>query len=132
MADNVEFIPPTKEIEMDCPVKPVGWRVVVRPYRPEEKSAGGLVMPEEVLDNTEILTYVGQIVAMGNLAFTAKTRSGIDMAQVEPRPKVGDWVMYGTYGGQKLSLRNGNNYIVMNDDGIMAIARDPNEFRIYV
>jgi co-chaperonin GroES (HSP10) len=132
MSTQTVFVKPDSDVVPDIPVKPLGWRVLIRPYRPDDTSAGGIAIPEEALEATEILTFIGQIVDMGNLAFTAKTRSGILMADIEPKPQVGDWVMYGQYGGQNLRLRNGQKYVMMNDDGIMGVARDPKEFLIYL
>lgn len=133
MTNEVVFVKPEDDVlEVDCPIKPLGWRVVVRPYRPEKFTEGGIELPEEALDNAQILTFVGQIVDMGNKAFTAVTRAGIDMSEIEPRPKVGDWVLYGSYGGQKIVLKNQTEYRLMNDDAIMAVARDPKEFLIYL
>jgi co-chaperonin GroES (HSP10) len=76
------------------------------------------------------LTYVGQIVAMGSECYKLTTRSGIDMSKIEPKPKVGDWIMFGTYGGQTIRTNTGTKYLVMNDDGIMGIVPDPTAFRV--
>lgn len=126
------FKAPDKEIEAELPITPIGWRVVVRPFRPKSVTAGGIELPEEAIESEELLTYVGQIVAMGDQCFTAVTRSGIDLSTMANKPKVGDWIMYGTYGGQKLVTKTGTKYLVMNDDGIMGIVKDPASFRAYL
>jgi co-chaperonin GroES (HSP10) len=120
------------EFGIDVPITPLGWRVLIQPYQPDPMSEGGIAIPEEAIDNTRILTSVGRIVAMGNKAFTAKTRAGIDMSEIEPMPKVGDWVVFGAYGGLKITRRNGTEYRLLNDDAIMAIARNPKELQFYV
>ena len=101
-------------------------------HKPKTTSAGGIQLPEEALESEELLTYVGQVVAMGDQCFTAVTRSGIDMSKIADKPKVGDWVMYGTYGGQKIVTKTGTKYLVMNDDSIMCIVKDPASFRAYL
>ena len=80
----------------------------------------------------KLLSCVGQIVAMGDQCFKAVTRSGIELSKIEPKPKVGDWIVYGTYGGQNIELKTGEKYLVMNDDGIMGLVPDPRVFRAYI
>lgn len=120
------------DIEAELPIMPIGWRVLVRPYEAPTHSAGGIELPEEAKMSEEHLTYVGQIVAMGDQCYKAVTRSGIELDKLELKPKVGDWIMYGTYGGQKVITKAGAKYLVMNDDGIMGIVKDPTSFRAYL
>ena len=129
---EVAFEKPSQDIDVDLPVIPVGWRVLIRPFEPPSESAGGIVLPDEAKQSEEHLTYVGQIVAMGSECYKIVTRSGIDMSQIDPKPKVGDWIMYGTYGGQKIVTKAGTKYLMMNDDGIMGIVKDPASFRAYI
>lgn len=129
---EVAFTKPAKDIEADLPVLPIGWRVLIRPYDPPDESAGGIVLPDEVKDAESLLSYVGQIVAMGDQCYKAVTRSGIELANMNPKPKVGDWIMYGTYGGQTIKTKSGTKYLMMNDDGIMGIVKDPHAFRVYI
>lgn len=128
---EVTFIQPDTEIEAELPVMPVGWRILVRPYEAKKQTAGGIELPDEVLESEQLLTYVGQIVAMGDLCYKAVTRSGISLADMEPKPKVGDWIMYGTYGGQTIITKAGTKYLLMNDDGVMGFVKDPATFRVY-
>lgn len=123
---------PEVEISAELPIVPIGWRVLIRPYEVSAQTASGLFLPDEVKESEDLLTYVGQIVAMGSECFKIVTRSGIDMSNIDPKPKVGDWIMYGTYGGQTIKTKAGVKYIVMNDDGIMGIAPDPSAFRAYI
>ena len=69
---------------------------------------------------------------MGSECYKAITRSGIEMSSIDPKPKVGDWIIYGTYGGQQVYMKSGVKYLLMNDDGIMGIIDDPAEFRAYL
>ena len=103
---EVAFREPDKEIAVELPLQPVGWRVLIRPYKPKETWGDQeIAIASEALESEELLTYIGQIVAMGDQCFKAVTRSGIDMSTIEPKPKVGDWVMYGTYGGQGIRMK---------------------------
>ena len=91
-----------------------------------------MIIPAEVLESEEYLSYVGQIVAMGSECYKAVSRSGIDMSNIDPKPEVGDWIMYGTYGGQTIRTKTGTKYLMMNDDSIMGIVDDPSVFRVYI
>lgn len=129
---TVDFVKPKTDIEPELPVVPVGWRVLLRCYEAPTKSAGGIDMPEEVMESEGLLSYVGKIVAMGSECYKLTTRSGIRMSDIEPKPKVGDWVMYGTYGGQSIITKTGAKYLIMNDDSIMGVVPDPAVFRVYI
>lgn len=131
--NDIAFREPEEEIEVQLPLQPVGWRVLIRPYKPKDTYGDSdIVIADEALESEELLTYVGQVVAMGDQCFKAVTRSGIDMSTIELKPKVGDWVMFGTYGGQSIQMKNGTKYLIMNDDGIMAVIDDPTQFRSYL
>ena len=128
---EVAFDKPVTDIKAQLPVVPVGWRVLIRPYE-APTHVGEIEMIDEVNESEDLLTYVGQIVAMGSECFKVITRSGIDMSKIDPKPKVGDWIMYGTYGGQSIRTKAGAKYMIMNDDGIMGIVPDPAAFRAYI
>jgi co-chaperonin GroES (HSP10) len=128
----VDFVKPESEVEASLPVTPIGWRILVRPFEAPTHSDGGIELPDDVKESEQLLSYVGQIVAMGSECYKVVTRSGIDMSQIDPKPKVGDWIMYGTYGGQTIKTKSGARYLMMNDDGIMGIVDDPYTFRVYI
>jgi len=129
---EVAFQKAEHDIDVELPIQPVGWRVLVRPFEPPTETAGGIALPAEARESEEYLTYVGQIVAMGDQCYKAVTRSGIELANMDPKPKVDDWIMYGTYGGQKVVTKAGTKYLMMNDDCIMGIVTDPASFRAYL
>jgi co-chaperonin GroES (HSP10) len=130
---EIAFEKPDQEVLPEIPVQPVGWRLLVRPYKPKDTWGDSeLLIADEALESEELLTCVGQVVAMGDQCFRAVTRSGIDLSKIEPKPQVGDWVMFGTYGGQKLTTKTGTKYLMMNDDGIMGIVKDPTSIRAYL
>jgi len=128
----VDFTQPDAAIDAELPIQPIGWRVLIRPYEVAAQSEHGIVYTDETKESEELLSYVGQIVAMGDQCYKVTTRSGINMADINPKPKVGDWIMYGTYGGQTIKTKAGAKYLIMNDDGIMGIVTDPHAFRVYI
>jgi co-chaperonin GroES (HSP10) len=130
---EVAFEAPKTDIEPVLPLTPVGWRVLIRPYEPKNTYGDSeIVIADAAMESEKLLSCVGQIVAMGDQCFKAVTRSGIELSKIEPKPKVGDWIVYGTYGGQNIELKTGEKYLVMNDDGIMGLVPDPRVFRAYI
>jgi co-chaperonin GroES (HSP10) len=115
------FAPRPFPTEMDL------WRVVLQIPQPPETSAGGLVMPTEYIDRKEFASYVGYVIDMGPLCYTAITRSGIDLSKAK-KCKVGDWVHFGKHDGEKFRTRDGTLFVVLTDTQILGRVNDPTEF----
>jgi chaperonin GroES len=91
-------------------VKPLADRVLVRPLDAEEKTAGGLFIP----DNAKEKPQKGEIVAVG----PGKTSdSG---AKIEMTLKAGDKVLYGKYSGTEVSV-DGNDYLILKESDVLAV-----------
>jgi len=131
MSGEVAFQEAENDIVAELPIHPVGWRVLIRPYDAPD-TVGDIAIPDEAKESEELLTYVGQVVAMGSECYKAVTRSGIELSKIDPKPKVGDWIIFGTYGGQVIRTKDGTKWLIMNDDGIMGIVDDPSVFRAYI
>lgn len=86
-------------------VKPLSDRVLVLPNSAEEKTAGGLFIP----DTAKEKPLSGKVVAVGP-----------GTKEVEMEVKVGDQVLYGKYAGQELSV-DGTDYLIMKQADILAI-----------
>lgn len=118
---------------------PAKWHITVMPVEPPKKSKGGIVLAGVTREAEAHLQIIGKIVAIGPLAFrswkfAADWRDYLRILFGRPvswAPKVGDWIVYGRYVGQRSEFR-GKRFIVMNDDEFNAIARSPEGFRIYV
>lgn len=91
-------------------VKPLADRVVVRPLEAEEKTAGGIIIP----DNAKEKPQKGEIVAVGEGKISDSGHK-IDMSL-----KKGDNVLYGKYSGTEVSIE-GEEYLIMRESDIMAI-----------
>ncbi|MBO7235315.1 MAG: co-chaperone GroES [Alistipes sp.] len=86
-------------------VKPLSDRVLVKPNPAEEKTAGGLFIP----DTAKEKPLMGKVVA-----------AGPGTADIKMEVKVGDVVMYGKYAGTEISYE-GEEYLVMKQADIMAV-----------
>lgn len=111
-------------------IKPVGWRVLVFPLEPPERTKGGLIMPDESKQNFEYLSYVGEVIAMGPSCYK-HPKFLKEYGGGEPWCKVGDWVAFGRYAGQDVRI-NGNRVRLVNDDEILGVAPNPRAILMYV
>lgn len=112
--------------------KPKGWRILIKPIEVQERTEGGLYLPEETKKAQEYLRYVGQVVAMGDLCYRhEKFRGEGDDPRHVPAPwcEVGDYVAHGQYSGQEVLVKTEDGvekYRLVNDDEILAVITDPN------
>lgn len=112
----------------------LGWKVIIQPKRGKTFSSGGIDITAAA-DAEAHLSYVGQVLAVGEAAFMACTKSGIDMSKWKVRPQVDDWVIHTPYAGIRIRRtgENEENWIVlMNDTDIQAIIDDPNDYYSWV
>jgi len=90
---------------MAIKIKPLADRVLVEPALAEEKTAGGIIIPDTAKEKPQ----KGKVIATGK------------GTKDEPiTVKVGDEVLYGKYAGTEISL-SGADYIIMRESDIFAI-----------
>ncbi len=113
---------------------PLGWKVIVKPKKALTTSEGGIDV-SAAADAESHLTYTGEILAIGEAAFTARTKSGIDMSAWKVRPQVGDFVIHTPYAGMRIrrSGEKDEDYIIlMNDTDIQALIDDVSDYYAWV
>ena len=86
-------------------LKPVNDRVVVKPAPADEKTKGGIIIPDTAKEKPQR----GEVVAVG---------PGKD--DVKMTVQKGDIVLYGKYAGQELNYE-GTDYLIMREDDILVI-----------
>ncbi len=86
-------------------VKPLSDRVLVLPNPAEEKTAGGLIIP----DTAKEKPLAGKVVA-----------AGPGTAEITMEVKVGDQVLYGKYAGTEINIE-GTSYLIMKQSDILAV-----------
>lgn len=86
-------------------IKPLADRVLIAPAPAEERTIGGIIIP----DTAKEKPLRGNVVAVGN-----------GTKDEEMIVKVGDTVLYGKYAGTELELE-GNKYLIMRQSDILAI-----------
>ena len=97
---------------------PSGYRILVLPFTPKEKTKGGILFSQESLDKARIATTCCYVLKMGNLAYQDKEKFG------EPWCKKGDWVIFARYAGSRLPIEGGEVRI-LNDDEVLGTVSDP-------
>jgi co-chaperonin GroES (HSP10) len=97
---------------------PSGYRLLVLPFTPKEKTKGGILFSQESLDKARIATTCGYVLKMGDLAYTDKDKFG------DPWCKKGDWVIFARYAGSRLPIEGGEVRI-LNDDEVLGTIEDP-------
>ncbi len=91
-------------------LKPLADRVVIKPLEAEEKTSGGIIIP----DNAKEKPQKGEVVAVG------PGKPGEGDKPVALGVKVGDTVLYGKYSGTEVTVEN-DNYLIMHESDILAI-----------
>ncbi|AXY67164.1 MULTISPECIES: co-chaperone GroES [Thermosynechococcus] len=91
-------------------VKPLGDRIFVKVSESEERTAGGILLP----DNAREKPQVGEVTAVGPGKLTEDgKRQPMDV-------KVGDKVLYSKYAGTEVKLA-GEDYVLLSEKDILAI-----------
>jgi chaperonin GroES len=86
-------------------IKPLADRVLVKPAAAEEKTVGGIIIP----DSAKEKPLKGEVVAVGN-----------GTKDEEIVVKVGDSVLYGKYAGTEIEVES-DTYLIMRQSDILAI-----------
>ena len=91
-------------------LRPLQDRILVKRIEEEEKTAGGIYIPDTAKEKPQM----GQIVSVGN---GKKTEDGkvipVDL-------KAGDNVLFGRYAGTEVKVE-GNDYLIMREDDILGV-----------
>jgi chaperonin GroES len=95
---------------MGIKVRPLDDRVVVRPLEAEEKTAGGIVIPDTAKEKPQRGTVVA--VGPGKLLDSGKRHS--------VAVKAGDTVLYGKYAGSEIKL-DGEEYKILHESDLLGL-----------
>ena len=98
---------------------PTGWRILVLPHRGKGKTKGGVILSDKTVEETQIATNVGLVLAIGPDAYNDKERFPNG-----PWCKKKDWVIFARYAGARLNIEGGELRI-LNDDEILGTTDDP-------
>ncbi len=91
-------------------IRPLNDRILVKRLEEEEKTAGGIIIP----DSAKEKPAEGEVVAVG----PGKMNDGGERAPMDV--KVGDRVLFSKYGGTDVKL-DGDDYLIMREDDILGV-----------
>lgn len=98
---------------MGFKLKPLHDRIVVERSEAEERTAGGIVLPDSAKDKPK----QGKVVAVG-------TGRILDDGSTKPIDvKVGDRVLFGAYAGNEVKV-SGSEYLVLGESDVLAVVED--------
>ena len=85
-------------------------RVIVRALEAEEKTAGGIIIP----DNAKEKPQKGEVIAVGPGKISDSGQ------KITMEVKKGDKVLYGKYSGTEVTV-DGKEYLIMRESDILAV-----------
>lgn len=91
-------------------LKPLADRVVIKVLEEEEKTPGGIVLPDTAKEKPQ----VGEVIAVG------PGRTLDNGQKVTPEVKKGDKVVFSRYGGTEVKI-DGEEYLIMRESDILAV-----------
>lgn len=94
-------------------IKPLGDRIVVKPLEAENKTKGGIVLPDTAKEKPQ----EAKVVAIGK---GKVLENGTVQA---PEVKVGDKVLYGKYSGNEITTKEGEELLILREEDILAIIK---------
>ena len=101
--------------------KPTGWRLLVLPFKMNEKTKGGVLLQQETIERQQVGSQCGNVLAMGPDCYKDKERF-----KEGPWCKVGDWIIFARYAGSRIEIEGGEVRL-LNDDEILATVQDPTD-----
>ncbi len=94
-------------------IRPLADRVVIKQLEAEQKTKGGILLPEAAKEKPQ----EGKVVAVGK----GKILENGTVQALEV--KVGDRILYGKYSGTEITAKDGEQYLIMREDDILAIVK---------
>ena len=101
--------------------QPTGWRLIVLPFKMDERTKGGIIMNETTLEKQQVASQCGNVLAMGPQCYKDKERY-----PEGPWCKVGDWVIFARYAGSRIQIEGGEIRL-LNEDEILATIKNPED-----
>jgi chaperonin GroES len=92
-------------------IQPLGDRIIVRPLEAEEKTKGGIILPDTAKEKPQ----EGEVLAVGK-------GKVLENGNVQaPEVKKGDRVLYGKYSGTEIKTKEGEDFLIMREEDVLAI-----------
>ena len=103
--------------------KPQGYKLLISPVEVEEKTEGGVYMPDQLRDAEGIASIIGWVVSMGPDAYKDE-----DKFPSGAWCNVGDFVIFRSYSGTRFKIGT-QEFRLINDDTVEAVVEDPRGYK---
>jgi|SRR5271166_5809296 chaperonin GroES len=90
--------------------KPLGDRILVKRVQEEEKTKGGIIIPDTAKEKPQ----EGKVVSVG------KGKLNDQGKLIAPDVRAGDRILFGKYSGSDFKLE-GEEYLIMREDDILGV-----------
>lgn len=94
-------------------IRPLDDRLVVKPSEPEERTAGGIVLPDTAKEKPQ----------RGKVTSTGPGKLLDSGQRAALLVKVGDVVMYGKYSGTEVEIA-GDKYVILRESDVLAVVEE--------
>jgi len=91
-------------------VRPLGDRILVKRIKEEEKTKGGIIIPETAKEKPQ----EGKVVAVGRGKMTEQGKLLV------PDVKAGDKILFGKYSGSEVKIE-GEEHLILREDDILGV-----------
>jgi len=91
-------------------LRPLGDRLVVEPLEAEEKTKGGIILPDTAKEKPQ----------EGKVVVTGKGKMDENGKLVPMEVKTGDKILYGKYSGTEITI-DGKEYMILREEDVLAV-----------
>lgn len=98
-------------------IAPLEYYVLIKLDAVEQRTKGGIIIPEDTRERQEQAQSTGRLIAIGPLAFMYDVENGLV-------PEIGERVAFPKYGGLKIEGRDKAEYRLLKDGDLAAILSD--------
>jgi chaperonin GroES len=91
-------------------IRPLGDRILVKRIQEEEKTKGGIIIPDTAKEKPQ----EGIVVAVG------KGKTTEDGKLLTPDVKAGDRILFGKYAGSEVKIE-GDEHLILREDDILGV-----------
>ena len=120
---NQEPKKPEKDLTSETAKLPIptGWRLLVLPFKHKQKTKGGILITDNVLERAQVASTCGLVLSVGPHAYGDKERY-----PEGPWCKKGSWVIFARYAGSRIKI-DGGEIRLLNDDEVLATVENPED-----
>lgn len=91
-------------------IRPLGDRILVKRIQEEEKTKGGIIIPDTAKEKPQ----EGKVVAVG------KGKTTEEGKLIAPDVKAGDKILFGKYSGSEVKI-DGEEHLILREDDILGV-----------